>query len=210
MLLSYKRMNQHATARTLITEGRKLFASKGFDGASVREITTRAKANLGAVTYHFGSKEALYHTVLEEVFDDLAMRVEAAAAGPGTPDTRLRAIVAAVFDFFRGAPDAPLLVIREIAKGGPPPMPTVPRVRRVFAAITGVIAEGQEAGTMRRIPPFLGAFTLMSQCVWFSVMGPRMPAMLNIQIAPATLSEQVADHIAEVVSRALAVEDSHA
>jgi len=36
-----------------------MFAQKGFDGVSVRQITTEAGANVGAVHYYFGSKEGL-------------------------------------------------------------------------------------------------------------------------------------------------------
>ena len=45
----------------LIEAARQQFARVGFDAASVRDITARAHANLGAITYHFGSKEALYY-----------------------------------------------------------------------------------------------------------------------------------------------------
>jgi len=37
-----------------------IFAAKGFDGATVREICTAAEANPSAVNYHFRDKERLY------------------------------------------------------------------------------------------------------------------------------------------------------
>ncbi|HVB90395.1 MAG TPA: CerR family C-terminal domain-containing protein [Beijerinckiaceae bacterium] len=52
------------TKRALIESAASVFAESGFEGASVREITSRAKANQAAVTYHFGGKEALYREVL--------------------------------------------------------------------------------------------------------------------------------------------------
>ncbi|MCG8692946.1 MAG: TetR family transcriptional regulator, partial [Minwuiales bacterium] len=42
-----------------------LFAERGFDGVSTRELVSRAKVNLSAITYHFGGKEALYRAVFE-------------------------------------------------------------------------------------------------------------------------------------------------
>lgn len=47
----------------LLDTAEGLFAEKGFDGTSIREITSRAKCNLAAVNYHFGGKEKLYSEV---------------------------------------------------------------------------------------------------------------------------------------------------
>jgi len=43
---------------------KKLFAEKGFEAVSLRHITTAALANVAAVNYHFGSKEALIDEVI--------------------------------------------------------------------------------------------------------------------------------------------------
>lgn len=204
-------MNQPiGTSARLLASARKLFADKGFNAASLREITGAAGANLGAVTYHFGSKEALYHTVLEEVFEDAAAGVERAAAPHPDPLHRIRAVVTAFFEFFGTAPDAPLLLIREVAGGAPPPAPVVPRIRRILRAITQVINDGRRAGVFRDVPPHLAAFTLVSQCVWFAVVGRHLPGMLGLAIDDATLRASMREHIAEVVARAVILEQPHA
>ena len=41
-----------------------MFAEKGFHAASMRQLTARARTNLAAVNYHFGSKKALIVAVL--------------------------------------------------------------------------------------------------------------------------------------------------
>src|SRR3954471_3038010 len=48
------------TKERLLEAAEELFATKGFDGASVEEITGKAKANRAAVSFHFGGKERLY------------------------------------------------------------------------------------------------------------------------------------------------------
>lgn len=52
------------TKTRLIEVSGVLFAEKGYADVTVREIIDRAKANLGALNYHFGSKEYLYGAVL--------------------------------------------------------------------------------------------------------------------------------------------------
>ncbi len=56
-------MSQPDTKQHILDAAESLFAMKGFRGTSMREITGRAKVNLAAVNYHFGSKK----TLLEEV-----------------------------------------------------------------------------------------------------------------------------------------------
>lgn len=52
------------TREALLDAAERLFAQRGLAGASVRDITRRAGANVAAVHYHFGSKEGLVRAVL--------------------------------------------------------------------------------------------------------------------------------------------------
>ncbi|HVB90122.1 MAG TPA: CerR family C-terminal domain-containing protein [Beijerinckiaceae bacterium] len=52
------------TKKSLLESAAAAFAECGYARASIREITSRARANQAAVTYHFGGKEALYREVL--------------------------------------------------------------------------------------------------------------------------------------------------
>lgn len=51
------------TKERILAEAEKLFAEKGYNGVSVREITQAAGCNLAAVNYHFGNKKKLYFDV---------------------------------------------------------------------------------------------------------------------------------------------------
>jgi AcrR family transcriptional regulator len=52
------------TRQALLDHAINIFAEAGFERASVRTITARARANQAAINYHFGSKEGLYREVL--------------------------------------------------------------------------------------------------------------------------------------------------
>jgi AcrR family transcriptional regulator len=48
-----------ATRDALLAAAERLFSVNGVEGTSVRQIIKEAKVNLGAINYHFGSKERL-------------------------------------------------------------------------------------------------------------------------------------------------------
>lgn len=50
--------------RKLVEAAEKLFAEKGFEAVSVRDITQLAGTNVAAVNYHFGSREGLLNLVI--------------------------------------------------------------------------------------------------------------------------------------------------
>ena len=52
------------TKERLLDAGEALIAAEGFDGATLRQVTSAAGVNLAAVNYHFGNKEGLLRAVL--------------------------------------------------------------------------------------------------------------------------------------------------
>lgn len=52
----------------LIAAATPLFAAKGFNGVTVRELATATGVNLSMISYYFGGKEGLYAAVLKEQF----------------------------------------------------------------------------------------------------------------------------------------------
>lgn len=50
----------------LLSAAKKLFAQKGFEGTSVKDICDEAGVNVSMVSYYFQGKENLYQNILEE------------------------------------------------------------------------------------------------------------------------------------------------
>src|SRR4029077_19543612 len=70
---NYKTMTRPSdhTREAIIKAAVHLFAEKGFDGTSVRDIVTKARVNQAAINYHFKSKDGLYLEVLKTAFERL-------------------------------------------------------------------------------------------------------------------------------------------
>jgi AcrR family transcriptional regulator len=89
------------TRERVIFVATRLFAERGFDSVSLREITREANANIGAVNYHFGSKEVLIQEVFrtfagpinELRLQELTSYEQEAGDGPLDPERVVRALV---------------------------------------------------------------------------------------------------------------------
>jgi AcrR family transcriptional regulator len=53
------------TRERILNAAERLFAERGLDGVSTRDITAQAKANVGAINYYFGNKEGLVFAVFD-------------------------------------------------------------------------------------------------------------------------------------------------
>jgi AcrR family transcriptional regulator len=92
-----------------------LFAERGYDAIGTREIETTAGVKRGLITYHFGSKEALWKTAMETLFEnhagDLAL-VHAASSGLD-PQTRLANVIRAFVRFCAERPEVNRIMVQE-------------------------------------------------------------------------------------------------
>jgi AcrR family transcriptional regulator len=68
------------TARRILEAAVEVFAEEGYDGASTRSLADRAKVNLPAIQYYFGSKEGLYRAAIGEIVSLVETHLAPAAA----------------------------------------------------------------------------------------------------------------------------------
>jgi AcrR family transcriptional regulator len=80
------------TRQRLLDAAAQLFAERGFNDVSIRDICSAANANVAAVNYYFHDKWGLYKELLDMIIEDSrAMIEEIHTSPPGTPaEKRLR------------------------------------------------------------------------------------------------------------------------
>jgi AcrR family transcriptional regulator len=69
------KQDRDTTKELILDTAERLFAERGLDATSVRDITGSAGVNLGAITYHFGTKQRLIAAMFNRHFGPLRQRV---------------------------------------------------------------------------------------------------------------------------------------
>lgn len=181
-----------------------LFARNGYDGTSIRAITRAAGTNLGAVTYHFGSKRALYAAVLEAGLTPLVERVALAAGSAGAPLDRLTRVVDVFFEHLAVHPDVPRLLLQEVAAGRKPPPEVVSIMQRNAANVIGVVEDGWRDGSIRPGEPIFSALSVAAQPIYMTVMAPLILQVAGIDLRDPTTRRRASEHVQTVVRNGLA------
>jgi len=88
----------NAVRDRLLGEALQLFARKGFESASVRELTEAAKVTRPTLYYHFGSKEGLYLELVERLCATVEDSILRSLVPQGTARVRLRSFVLKILD----------------------------------------------------------------------------------------------------------------
>jgi AcrR family transcriptional regulator len=103
-------MNTSDTKTALLQAAKRLVLERGYAGASVRELAAASGTNLGAVNYHFGSRENLLNQAILEFFLEWSERVGGADVDPAA--TPLEELAARALPMVAGIAEAqPLFVM---------------------------------------------------------------------------------------------------
>jgi AcrR family transcriptional regulator len=199
-----KRMNYKLdTSQALLDAAVFLFSQHGYDGTSVRSITTLAGANLGAITYHFGSKEALYEAVLSAVTSPIRELFTKAASCAGSPLSRIERMVRAFFDYLNTHPEFPNLISQQLAGSRPLPVAARETLQHNLRTLTGVIAEGQTDGSIRKGNPRDLALSVASQPMWLTLARRVLMEGAGVDQNDPKTQDEIVESVVEFVRAGL-------
>lgn len=195
------------TKANLLSAARELFAERGYDNTSIRAITSLAQANLGAVTYHFESKENLYREVFRSKARPLLDQLTAVAESPGPPLQRIELFVRRFFEFLLDNRELPALLLHEISLNRPVPEPIRATMERVFAFLIGMIQQGQKEGSIIDGDPALLAISTFTQPAHVAILRQVLHAVFNLDLDQPNVRRTTINHVTNFLRRGLSTSE---
>ena len=197
--------------RVLEAAGR-IFAERGFRGATVREICQAAGVNLAAVNYHFGDKERLYIESVKRAhrarFDEVPMP----QWSPGTTaPEKLHDFVYTFLCRVLGEEETDWhcqLMMRELASPTAACEELVREyIRPHFALLQSIIAELVPPETSEVERHRIG-FSIVGQCLHYRIAQPIIRLLISREEYERSGPAELADHISRWTLAALGVAPS--
>jgi AcrR family transcriptional regulator len=138
----------------LLNVAEQRFGEGGYEGTSLRAITVAAAANIAAVNYHFGSKEALLRAAVARamapVNTERRRRLDQLeASGPPTPEELIRAFIEPGLELVLRRGERGAVVARFIGRIAFDPSR---RIRELYAAESDPIESRYLAALQRALP----------------------------------------------------------
>ncbi len=137
----------------IINAAEKLFALRGFDGASVRDIAHEADVNVAMISYYFGSKEKLMEAVFEERTNNIRLKVENLLQNEGISHLqKVNILIDDYVDKFIHQQEFHKIMIREqmIEKDTPIAGLIHELKKKNLESITKLIEDGQASGSFKK------------------------------------------------------------
>ncbi len=155
--LELLQVDESARSRVLQAATR-LFAERGLEGTSTREIARVADLNISLISYYFGGKEGLYKAVISEFADEASGGIHKLIDELDLENLTKNSFQIAMRTFLDGfvplkfsQPEINILLQREMMAGLPHAKDVYEKVfSKIFERVVSLYQQGQEAGIVKK------------------------------------------------------------
>jgi AcrR family transcriptional regulator len=138
----------------ILDEATRLFAERGYEGASMADLAEAVGMRKASLFYHFASKEVLYAAVIERLLVSFGAAIQSASLTEGSFEERLDGLTHAIVGVLGSQPFAARLMVREVMDWGPVIRGTLAdSMVMVLAGATEFVKAGQAAGVFAEGDP---------------------------------------------------------
>lgn len=195
------------TRERIIDAAGEIFAERGFDSTTIRDICQSAGANVAAVNYYFGDKQRLY---VEAVVRAHRWRMERAPlpqwSADTSPEEKLTDFISAFIRRVRTGPDDTWhtrLIMREVTSPSDACAELVQSsIRPQFEVLVGILRKlVSDAPSEEEL--HLTAFSIVGQCLFYHFADPIVRNLLGADEYSQLDVQKLAEHISSFSLAAL-------
>lgn len=171
-------VSPHAAAKLerILRHAAGVFAEKGYEGASMRDISRSSGIPLAGLYYYCPSKQRLLYLIQVGAFRRILERLERRLAGIADPMERLRILVGNHLDYFLRHPvEMKVLTREEEALEAPFRREVADIKRRYYALAREIFEQLRRTGRVRRVNPRVAVLSLFGMMNWiYTWHNPRV------------------------------------
>ena len=194
-----------STKGRILAAAEAVFAARGFEGASTREIAAQAGVNISSLHYHWASKDALYVAVFQDVFDRLTNLLRGTLSK--LAEERSREVVVArvmgeLVAFLAENPTVPKLLVRRLLESDV----ALGVDRDVLGPAWGVFREwmGKSGRRLSETELRLGMLSAHSVLLIYMLDSASYRSVLGGSVVTMPLRVEVERHLVRLVEALLA------
>lgn len=198
--------------KKLLRAAAELFAEKGFDAVSTRDLCNKAEVNVAAISYYFGGKEGLYLEVFQSYAERISERIkgvltthEGKITTPEHMENALRDLIGSIVDMRSEEPEV-AIVLQKQSIGN------IPGVQEAFVTITEPVGDAltaffqeiQDKKLIRADLNIRSFLTILIESIWgyFSLQERGMTILKDAYRLPEDRGQFV-NFLAEVYTRGI-------
>jgi AcrR family transcriptional regulator len=153
--------------QVILRHAAQVFCEKGYEGASIRDISRSSGISLAGLYHYIKSKQELLYLIQIHTFKTILARLENSLTGLNEPVEKLRILVHNHLDYFLQHPvEMKLLAHEDEALEGTFRKEVLEVKRRYVEIALEIFEEMREAGVARRLNPRVAVLSLFGMMNW--------------------------------------------
>ncbi len=174
----------------ILRHSARIFAEKGFAGASIRDISRATGMSLSGLYYYFDSKQKLLYLIQNNTFTFILARLQSRLPSASDPAARLRILVANHIEYFLSHPNEMRVLSHEEDALDEPLHAEVAAIKRKYYALARKVFDGlASAGLAPGLNPRVAVLSLFGMMNW-------VYKWHNPEVDPG--SDELTDHIVRI------------
>lgn len=194
------RIKRQDPAARILESAEALFARKGYDAVSIREIAQHAQVQSSTIYYYFNDKSGVFQSILENALQELTEILESISGGGDDPYCKFKKFIRCYTDFLKKKQNIAQLVMQVVFFEESAFKYLVNQYWvRHFLIVEGILREGVEQGVFRPIDTRLLTIFIRGMILWYFMSSPITDLFPGMENHREEYGEKLAGEILDIL-----------